>query len=297
MKHPRKTIVYFGFFVLSIFIIWGVSSESPNTTRPPEIQSTTNKNSRLNKDPVEDRKIEDAQKESTTTKQKVIQKASDDIKSVAIKSNKEEYYLVTKVIDGDTIDVNIEGTIETLRLIGINTPETVDPRKPVEWFGIEASNKAKELLSEEKVRIEKDPSQGDRDKYSRLLVYVYLDTGLFFNKYMVERGYAYEYTYDTPYKYQAEFRQAEQEAKSQERGLWAPGACEEESSSQPIPPSSTSTSPPTTSSYVCTSNFYNCGDFSTHTEAQNVYEACGGVNNDIHKLDQDKDGIACESLP
>lgn len=107
----------------------------------------------------------------------------------------------------------MDGTRETIRLIGIDTPETVDPRKPVQCFGGEASNKAKELLSGKKVRIEKDSTQGDRDKYGRLLTYIYREDGLFFNKYMIEQGYAYEYTYDTPYKYQAEFKEAEKYAR------------------------------------------------------------------------------------
>ena len=55
-------------------------------------------------------------------------------------------YQVIKVVDGDTITIDLNGKAETIRLIGINTPETVDPRKPVECFGVEASNKAKELL-------------------------------------------------------------------------------------------------------------------------------------------------------
>jgi len=103
-----------------------------------------------------------------------------------------EYYLVSSVVDGDTLKVNINGTIETLRLIGMDTPETVDPRKPVQCFGKEASNKAKELLIGKKVRIEKDSTQGELDKYGRRLVYIYREDGLFYNKYMIEQGYAHE---------------------------------------------------------------------------------------------------------
>jgi len=135
------------------------------------------------------------------------------------------YYSVVNVVDGDTIKINLSGTTETLRLIGIDTPETVDPRKPVQCFGKEASNKAKELLSEQKVRIEKDSTQGDRDKYGRLLVYVWRQDGLFFNEYMVKQGYAHEYTYDTPYKYQAQFKADEKYARENQLGLWSPTTC------------------------------------------------------------------------
>ena len=135
-------------------------------------------------------------------------------------------YAVVKVVDGDTIHIDVAGKKETVRLIGINTPETVDPRRPVECFGKEASSKAKELLEGKKVRIETEASQGERDKYGRVLGYVYREDGLFFNKYMIEEGYAYEYTYRIPYQYQVEFKTAQKEAEANGRGLWATGVCE-----------------------------------------------------------------------
>ncbi|PIR56848.1 MAG: hypothetical protein COU72_04065 [Parcubacteria group bacterium CG10_big_fil_rev_8_21_14_0_10_41_35] len=135
------------------------------------------------------------------------------------------YYSVIKVVDGDTLSINLEGVTETIRLIGINTPETVDPRKPVECFGKQASDKAKMLLSGKNVRIEKDVTQGDRDKYGRLLAYVWRDDGLFFNEYMIQEGYAYEYTYNKPYKYQTDFKADQTTAKAQNKGLWAPDIC------------------------------------------------------------------------
>ena len=133
---------------------------------------------------------------------------------------------VIRVIDGDTVIIKIDNKTETVRLIGINTPETVDPRRPVECFGIEASNKAKEILGGEFVELEKDDLVGERDIYGRLLRYVFLENGTNFNEMMIREGYAYEYTYDLPYKYQNEFRQAEKEAKEMKKGLWAQGVCE-----------------------------------------------------------------------
>lgn len=137
----------------------------------------------------------------------------------------DEGYKLIKVVDGDTLDVEIEGKIERLRLIGIDTPETVDPRKSVQCFGREASNKAKELLDGELVTLESDGSQGDRDKYRRLLRYVFLPDGTNFNLYMISEGYAHEYTYDNPYKYQFDFKQAQKSAMENERGLWSPSTC------------------------------------------------------------------------
>ena len=136
-----------------------------------------------------------------------------------------KYYEVVKVVDGDTIDVNIDGRTERVRLLGINTPEAVDPRKPVECFGREASEKARELLSGEQVELEADPSQTDRDMYNRQLRYVRTESGLFYNLEIIKSGYAYEYTYELPYKYQAEFKAAQKESQNKKAGLWADGAC------------------------------------------------------------------------
>ena len=132
---------------------------------------------------------------------------------------------VTRVIDGDTIRVLIQGKEDTVRLIGIDTPETVDPRKPIQCFGEEASIKAKATLEGKTVILEFDPTQGERDKYGRLLRYVFLD-GLNFNKLMISEGYAHEYTYqNNPYKYAEEFRSAQKQARDNKKGLWADGVC------------------------------------------------------------------------
>ena len=134
-------------------------------------------------------------------------------------------YQVMKVVDGDTMDVNIDGQVSRLRVIGIDTPETVDPRKSVQCFGIEASNKAKEILAGQYVTIESDPTQGDKDKYKRLLRYVYLPDGTDYGLFMVSNGYAHEYTYNIPYEKQSDYRQAEADARSNNRGLWSPSTC------------------------------------------------------------------------
>ncbi len=134
-------------------------------------------------------------------------------------------FKVIKVVDGDTLDVEIDGKIERLRLIGIDTPETVDPRKKVQCFGREASNKAKELLEGRFVSLESDGTQGERDKYKRLLRYVFLPDGANFNLFMIAEGFAHEYTYDQPYKYQAEFKDAERSARENNKGLWNINSC------------------------------------------------------------------------
>ena len=134
-------------------------------------------------------------------------------------------YMVIQVVDGDTIKVNIEDVKTTIRLIGVDTPETVDPRKPVQCFGKEATNKMLELLHNKIVLLEEDQSQGDKDKYGRLLRYVFLPDGTNINKELILEGYAYEYTYDLPYKYQDKFENAQISARESKRGLWADNAC------------------------------------------------------------------------
>jgi len=125
---------------------------------------------------------------------------------------------VIRVIDGDTIEVNIGGSIYKVRYIGIDTPETVHPSKPVECFGKEASGKNRELVEGKIVRLEKDVSETDR--YERLLRYVWVDD-IFVNDYLVRQGYAYASTYPPDVKYADQFAQAQTEAIENNRGLWA----------------------------------------------------------------------------
>lgn len=130
---------------------------------------------------------------------------------------------VTKVVDGDTIEVLLDGQKKTIRLIGINTPETVDPRRPVQCFGKEASDETKRLLTGKAVYLSKDVSE--TDKYDRLLRFVFLpvENGqmLFINDYLVRQGFANNYPYPPDVKYDDQFRQAENEAREQKKGLWS----------------------------------------------------------------------------
>ncbi len=135
-----------------------------------------------------------------------------------------ETYQVVAAVDGDTIKVDYHGKTTSVRLIGVNTPETVDPRKDVECFGEEASQFLRSLLEGKAVRLEPDISQSDRDKYDRLLRYVYLDSEDV-SLTIIQNGYGYEYTYNVPYQKQARYRAAQTEAENGKRGLWADGVC------------------------------------------------------------------------
>jgi micrococcal nuclease len=140
--------------------------------------------------------------------------------------NESVFYSVESFVDGDTIKVDIEGKTETIRMIGMNTPETVDPRSAVECFGKEASQKMRELLEGKRILLKSDLAQGDRDKYGRLLRFVILEDGTNIGEQMILEGYAYEYTYKKPYVYQDLYKNAQKIAQKNKRGLWADGVCE-----------------------------------------------------------------------
>jgi micrococcal nuclease len=126
---------------------------------------------------------------------------------------------VVDVVDGDTIKVSVEDKVYTVRYIGIDAPETKDPNRPVEWMGPEASAANERLVGGKTVYLEKDVSETDR--YGRLLRYVYLADGTFVNAALVRQGYAVASSYPPDVKYQDLLRQAEQEARQAERGLWS----------------------------------------------------------------------------
>ncbi len=196
---------------------------------------------------------------------------------------------VANVVDGDTIKLE---NGQVVRYIGIDTPETVHPSKPVQCFGKEASAKNKELVNGKEVRLVKDVSE--TDKYGRLLRYVYVgDT--FVNDYLVRNGFANSSTYPPDVKYQEQFKKAEEEARTNKRGLWAYNACKTESSATPT----TTTSPaPTNTSR--SSNSSSTGAFTCNcsktcpqmgcAEAQYQLNVCG-----CSRRDADHDGIACDA--
>ena len=146
-----------------------------------------------------------------------------------------EEAVVTRTIDGDTIEVEVRARVDgpgageaavgeryTVRLLGIDTPESVSPRAPVECFGREASAAAGALLEGETVRLVKDVEE--RDGFDRLLRYVYLGAELA-NARLVTNGYASAYSYPPNSRHSQFFVQMEREARENERGLWSPDTC------------------------------------------------------------------------
>lgn len=132
---------------------------------------------------------------------------------------------VLNVVDGDTIDVELNGQRERVRLIGVDTPEVVAPGRPVMCYGREASERTAALVLGQTVLLEEDLSQDSRDTFGRMLRYIWLPDGRMANLELIADGYAFEYTFRNAYAYQANFRAAEQTARNEERGLWSPEAC------------------------------------------------------------------------
>lgn len=160
--------------------------------------------------------------------------------------------------------------IGKVRLIGVNTPETKDPRRPVQYFGKEASQFLKDTVTGKKVRPEYD--QQKKDKYQRTLAYIYLEDGTLVNGKIIREGYGFAYT-RFPFRQMEKFREYEKEAREKRRGLWADAA---EKKVSPF-------------KYSCISK--KCKDIKTCEEAKFLLSECG-----FKHLDRNGDGQPCESL-
>ena len=129
-------------------------------------------------------------------------------------------YEVISVTDGDTFEINYNGTKEKVRLIGVDTPESVHPNsKKNNEYGKQASNYTKNLLERKVVKLEFDVSP--RDKYGRLVAYVYLEDGEMLNKKLLKKGYAQVATYPPNVKYVEDFKTIQKEARENKVGFWA----------------------------------------------------------------------------
>ena len=209
---------------------------------------------------------------------------------------------VVRVIDGDTVDVRLtDGKVERLRIIGLDTPETVDPRKPVQCFGREASARAKELLPAGRaVVLEEDPTQDTRDRYGRALRHVLLEQepGVFtsFAQVMIGEGYAHHYVYGgVRSMYADQYAAAQEWAVANGLGLWNPATC----AGVPTPKNDlTVEGSAGLAAYAVPHDPFggdrDCADFTSWDDAQRFFLAAGP--SDPHRLDADDDGIACEAL-
>lgn len=128
-------------------------------------------------------------------------------------------YRVVKFDDGDTIVVDMNGVEEKVRFIGVDTPETHDPRKAVQCFGTAAAAYTKQRIGSTPVRLQTDPLSTNRDRYNRLLRYVYLPDGTLMNLDIIQQGYGFAYL-SFPFTKSDEFRSVQTTAREQSKGLW-----------------------------------------------------------------------------
>jgi micrococcal nuclease len=127
---------------------------------------------------------------------------------------------VRRAVDGDTL---VLGNGERVRIIGVYTPKTKHPTKPVQYFGNEASAFTKRMVEGKRVRLKFDQANahlGHKDRYQRTLAYVFLEDGTLLNTEIVRQGYRHAYT-RFPFARMKDFRQYEREAREAEKGLWA----------------------------------------------------------------------------
>lgn len=205
---------------------------------------------------------------------------------------------VTRVVDGDTIKFESRGFESTMRLIGIDTPETKRPGYPVQCGGPAASAEAARLLPRgTSIRAVSDPSQDARDKYGRFLGYVYLagrgGARGSINYRLVRRGFAKTYVYgQIPFRYAGQFLAGEIAAKKARLGVWGP-PCNGDTTK----PQSAPVRAPGSSARGCDPNYVgaciplpppdlDCGDITARRFRI--------VGTDVHRFDSDGDGIACE---
>jgi micrococcal nuclease len=138
-------------------------------------------------------------------------------------------YAIDHFVDGDTIAIKMNGKTESVRMIGVDTPETHKPNTPVQCYGPAAAAYTKQLIGTGRVRLESDSQSTNRDRYDRLLRYVYLPDGRLLEAELIKNGYGFAYT-QFPFSKSDEFTQFQADAKAANKGLWGNCAPYQESS-------------------------------------------------------------------
>ncbi len=200
-------------------------------------------------------------------------------------------YAVLDVVDGDTVEVAYRGG-ESVRVIGIDTPETVHPSVPDECGGAAASAAAQRLLDGERVALVFDRSQGRRDAYGRLLAYIQVPGSGDFGRAMIKRGLAAEYTYDIAYDRQASYQRAQARAQAADKAMWDKCGGPDTPAKQPKP----KPEPRHQSAGPCEPGYDPCmPPYPPDVDCSDVDGPIRVTGTDPHGLDADGDGSACES--
>lgn len=177
--------------------------------------------------------------------------------------------VITRVYDGDTVDVELDGRTYRLRYIGVDSPEREEP------FYQEAFDFNRDMVEDQTVILVRDVSESDQ--YGRLLRYVYLPDGTFVNAELIRNGFARLVTFPPDVAQTDTLRQLQEEAREAKVGMWS--------------------RPDLTGPCDCDRNLYDCRDFQSRDEAQTCFEYCWeSTGRDVHNLDGGGDGLVCESL-
>jgi micrococcal nuclease len=284
------------------------STETPAANKTDTSKTKTTQSVATNTAPVQSNA---SNTEVTNSAQEATKTQSTAVTGSALISAK-----VLEVIDGDTIKVLINGKEETVRMLLVDTPETKHPQLGEQPFGKEASNFTKQLLSGKTVQLEQDINNGP-DKYGRLLYYVYVD-GKSVQEQLLEKGLArVAYVYVPNVKYVDKYRDIQAKAQKAGVGIWSIENYSQEdgfhaeavkkngpvsgktttTTQAPAPKPKPQPAPQPKQSNLRYDPFgpdRDCGDFASQAEAQAFFEAAGGPARDPHRLDRDKDGLACE---
>jgi micrococcal nuclease len=205
---------------------------------------------------------------------------------------------VSREVDGDTIHVRVRGFDDTVRLVGIDTPETKRPGTPVQCFAEAASGRTARILPPgTAVRLETDPTQATRDRYGRLLAYVYKrgrgGAAGSVNYALVATGYAKVDIYGgVPFRYATTFQRAQSRARSDRLGLWGP-PCRGNTTRPAV---IAHAARPASGSGSCNPNYTPCvPNSATDLDCGDIRHPVTVVGSDPYRLDRDGDGRACES--
>jgi micrococcal nuclease len=205
---------------------------------------------------------------------------------------------VLRVVDGDTVEVAYRGSAVSVRVIGIDTPETVHPSEPVECGGPQASAMATRLLTGKQVRLVFDPSQGRTDYYGRTLAYLEAPGVGDFGLAMIRAGRAAEYTYDTAYARQSSYLAAQRHAQAHHRGVWDRcGGVDTPLRSGPAAAQAQPTRPTgSDASGACDPNYDPCvPPYPPDLDCSDVNGPIRVLGDDPDGFDADGDGIGCDS--
>lgn len=225
----KQLLLLIAVFIISFILVPSGKADNSSTSQNLAVSNTDSVTTALQETSSS---INNSKDEEDINKELSISKIKDDFNDTIIENTKNTFpeATIVRVVDGDTVEVSVEGNTYKLRMIGVNTPETKHPKKGVEFFGKEASAFTTEQLTGKTVYLQKDVSE--TDKYGRLLRYIWIQRpgtdeptadeikSLMFNSILVANGYANSSSYAPDIKYQDIFKELERPAREQGWGLW-----------------------------------------------------------------------------